>query len=602
MSTRVFAVPTAPNEMSPDTEQLIKLAFNLKLDQNLEWRALLHAHGNTSYINDRSFLLSWPHFSTANELKSNIDALVKHTNNNPYLCRFPARAMWLQQHLQLPELSFNHCRDFVDYLQHVPADSLKLNFISENITHPSSMMGHVLLQLSGVNAQGRAVDHAVSFYTDISGINAPKILFEAMVTGKKGYFALTPLNEKLERYLHREQRNIWTYDLSLTPEQRQRIQYHVWELKTTPIKYYFSHYNCGTLTHFVLATTGNPSIYASFSATVTPQDIVKSLSAAHMIANTTLLPSDQFAIRMLSEQYGSAWQRQLESAITTHQIKDLLANTPSPQERFVIGQIAAHEQGFLIDQGKLPAGDTSIDRQLEDSASLLGDFQIDLTHYKNPLLVPNDSQISVGAGYADGQHDLSFDYLPAAQKLEDDNSQFISERELLLGNIGLKYLTDSHRLKLDYLKLYSMSSYIPVDTLTGGVSGQFSMVYAPRIDPRLQEQHAITIEGGAGYTYQLMPNLLFSALATAGVDYAHGLNVHLAPSLGVIANENWQMKSILQYQRVYSTELFSRPYHALQITQSKRFNADYSLQLKYEREWNETQHRNAFTLMLKRIF
>jgi hypothetical protein len=594
--------PTGQSPVNPATEQIVADALALKLDQHLEWQALLHVHGETPYIKDRGFLLSLPSFSSAKELTLNISALLSQPQQNPYLCRFPARAMWLQQNLHLAPLSFSHCGEFIDYLNHAPVDQIKLVFVSENITHPTSMMGHVLLDMSGQNQQGRSVDHAISFYTDISGFNAPKIFFQAMVTGKQGYFALTPLQDRIARYLHREQRNIWTFSLILSPEQRQRIQYHVWELKTTPIKYYFSRYNCGTLTHFVLATTGNPAISASFSAIVTPLDIVKSLNAAQMIAGTTLQPSDQYAIRMLSEPYSPAWQANIGDAIAQHRLPALLADTPSTQERFVIDQVAAHQQRFLIDSGKLPAGDRSIDQQRDAAQSLIGDFQIDLSQYKNPLLAPNDSQISVGTGYSLGQHDLRFDYLPAAQKLEDDNSQYISEHELLLGNIGLKYLIDAKRLKLDYIKLYSISSYVPVDHLTGGVSSQFSMVYAPRIDQHLQEQHALTISGGAGYSYQIMPNLQVSALATAGLDYDHGLDIHLAPSLGLIANEKLQMKSILQYQRVYSTQDVNKPYHAVQLLQSKRFNSAYSLQFKYERDWNTQQQRTGYALMFKRIF
>ena len=140
-------------------------------------------------------------------------------------------------------------------------------------------------------------------------------MFQALVTGKKGYFSLTPLNEKLERYHHQEQRNIWTYDLNLTDEQKQRIQYHVWELKTAPLTYYFKGYNCATLTHFVLATTGNQTIIDSFGAILSPLDIAKSVDAAQIVKNTTLSPSDTFAIRMLTDQYDSVWQKNLKAAI-----------------------------------------------------------------------------------------------------------------------------------------------------------------------------------------------------------------------------------------------------------------------------------------------
>jgi hypothetical protein len=239
----------------------------------------------------------------------------------------------------------------------------------------------------------------------------------------------------------------------------------------------------------------------------------------------------------------------------------------------------------------------------EQSKALVGEFVIDLSHYKDPLKAPNDSQLSIGAGDDNHQHEIKLDYLPTAQKLEDDNSQSASEHELLLGNIGLKYLTQSHQLKIDYIDLYSMASFIPVDIFTAGISGKMSLTYAPRFDSSLREQQSTTLEGGAGLTKQIMPNLTVSALALAGVDYVdHRIRAHVTPSVTVIANERWDMKSVIQYQRIYSAEQFNRPYNAMKWIQSKRINSEYSVQFSYENYWNPERTQSAYALMLKKIF
>jgi hypothetical protein len=239
----------------------------------------------------------------------------------------------------------------------------------------------------------------------------------------------------------------------------------------------------------------------------------------------------------------------------------------------------------------------------EQSKALVGEFVIDLSHYKDPLKAPNDSQLSIGAGDDNHQHEIKLDYLPTAQKLEDDNSQSASEHELLLGNVGLKYLTESHQLKIDYINLYSMASFIPVDVFTGGISGQMSLTYAPRFDSALREQQSTTFEGGAGLTTQIIPNLTVSALALAGVDYMdHHIRAHITPSFTVIANERWDMKSVIQYQRIYSTEQLSRPYNAIKWIQSIRITPEYNVQLSYENFWTTKRSQSAYALMLKKIF
>ncbi len=601
----VYAQPfnTASEQVVSDETLLVKKAVDDEIYNKAEWSALLHVYNNKPYIKDVRFLLSWPDFSLKNELRLNIQAMLNQKNNQAFICKFPARTLWLQQQLQLPSVSFTQCTDFIEYLDNAPVDQIKLVYVAENITQPSSMMGHVLLQLSGLNKKNKYVDHAVSFYTDVSGFNAPKFMFQATVTGKKGYFSLSPLNEKLERYHHQEQRNIWTYELALTEEQKQRIQYHVWELKTAPLTYYFKGYNCATLTHFILATTGNTEIENHYGAILTPLDIAKSVDAAHMIASTTLQPSDTFAIRMLSDQYPHAWQKNLKTAIENRSVKALIEKTSTPVDQFVMYQIASHDRDFMKDKGLLKADDQTLDQQLELSKPLIRDFVIDLTQYKNPLISPDDSQISIGGGYNNHQSEIKLDYLPTAQKLEDDSSQSASERELLLGNIGLKYLVKEQKLKIDYLKLYSMSSFIPVDVFTGGISGKLSITYEPRFDTALQEQQSTTIEGGAGLTYQIMPNLSVSALGLLGVDYLdHRLSAHVAPSIGLIANEKFDMKSVIQYQRVYQTEQFNRPYNSIKWIQSKRLNSEYSVQFSYGNVWNNERSQSSSTLMLKKIF
>ncbi len=584
-------------------DQLVEKALSQAIYTKPEWSALLHVDQDKPYINDAHFLLSLPNFSVKNELILDLKTILNPLTHDEFICKFPARTLWLQQQLQLEPISFTQCTDFTNYLDNAPVDQIKLVYVAENITQPSSMMGHVLLQLSGLNKNNKHVDHAVSFYTDVSGINAPKFMFQALVTGKKGYFSLTPLNEKLERYHHQEQRNIWTYDLNLTDEQKQRIQYHIWELKTAPLTYYFKGYNCATLTHFVLATTGNQKIINSFGAILSPLDIAKSVDAAQIVKSTTLSPSDTFAIRMLTDQYDSVWQKNLKAAIDNNSLTTLIEKTASPVDQFVMYQVASRYRDFLQDQGRLQAIGNSQDQQLEESKPFVRDFVIDLSQYKNPLKAPNDSQLSIGAGYDNQQHVLKLDYLPTAQKLEDDNSQSASEHELLLGNVGLKYLMQTHQLKIDYINLYSMSSLIPVDVFTGVISGQLSLTYAPRFDSSMRERQSTTLEGGAGLTKQLMPNLTVSALLLGGVDYFdYQVQAHVSPSLTAIANERWDMKSIIQYQRIYSTEQFSRPYNAIKLTQSKRINSEYSVQLSYDNFWNTERSKFAYTLMLKKIF
>lgn len=577
----------------------------IQMSHDPVWQALLHTHDGTPYVKDAGFLLSWPAFSVEKELDANITQLQNVQTHTAYICKFPARAQWLQQQLNLPSLDFSVCSEFQDYLQHVPADNVQLVYVSENITQPSSIMGHVFLDLTGTRENGLPVAHAVSFFTDAHTANIPKLLFDTMVVGKKGYFSLTPLDEKIERYHHQEQRNVWVYDLNLTEDQKQRILYHAWELKTAPLKYFFNKYNCATLTYFMLATTGNEQLSPSFNGAMSPLDVAKSVEAAHLVERKTLLPANKSVIRMLSLGQSSGWTEQVKAAVLQHNIPTLVSSAASDEDRYLRYQVAKHYKDLLIDQNTLstPADTSVLDLQFDQAKRAVPSYVVDLSQYKNPLKSHGDSQLSVGAGVDRHHNVLHVDYVVAGHHLEDDNSQFANESELLLGNIGANVDVTRQRFSLDYLKLYSMATYIPYDTLTGGTSGQFQISYAPMINANLKRTHQLQLGGGVGITQQLLPSvetfMQGSAVLHVGIQQQ---GIDLSPAVGAIVHEKWGLKSIVQYEPHVDTVNLGRLYQHVKLIQSKQMNNQYSLNFFADYYKNSQRIESSYFLMLRHYF
>ena len=72
-----------------------------------------------------------------------------------------------------------------------------------------------MLRMDGTNDNGLKVSHGITFFTELEGFNIPVILYESLVSGKKGFFQIAPYSNFVSHYLNAEQRNVWEYKLLL---------------------------------------------------------------------------------------------------------------------------------------------------------------------------------------------------------------------------------------------------------------------------------------------------------------------------------------------------------------------------------------------------
>lgn len=233
-------------------EQLQREARAQRLHESKVWHSLLHAAGTRAYVRDRNFLLSLPDFTPEAEMTRTIAFLYGGSPAN--VCRFPARYQFLRNRLHAPALPLQDCAEVSEFREKAPAERISLVFANENLAQPASMMGHGFLKIAGRDRSGNEVSHAISFYTETA--NIPKLLYESTVTGKPGYFTLSPYREAVEQYVNNEQRSVWEYPLQLAEPEKELLLLHLLELRQAQFTYCFQDYNCATLVYFELATAG----------------------------------------------------------------------------------------------------------------------------------------------------------------------------------------------------------------------------------------------------------------------------------------------------------------------------------------------------------
>jgi hypothetical protein len=541
-----------------------------------------------------------PHFSLKDELALTINLLFNPTSSESARCRFPARDMWIRTQLNLPIASYEHCLEFKEYLQKAPAEKISLIYASENIAQASSMMGHILLKLSGQNDQGQQVEHAVTFYTEVKGINVPKIMYDSLIVGKKGYFALSPFSEKRDYYARKEQRNVWIYDLALTERSRQLIHWHLWELHQTQLRYFFHSYNCATFTQFILAISGNSTLRQT-TGWSTPLDVVKRVNQAGLVRQTHMYPSSRSRVRILSAQQSTQWKRGIAEVIAQQNLT-LVPQTNVESERFMGLKTGQAYSDYLNETGKLSESSwQTLSKQFSEKISELSQsYQIDLSDYKSPLLAPNDSQWYGGWVHFGGEDYLRLGILPAAHSLDDDNRQSMSENELRLGDIALLINQKKQTIQLEQFQLYAMASYVPFDLLTGGISGRFNIGYGTIYDVNLTRLKATQISGAIGINIQAQPDMHIYGLVNLGFAYGNNrLYQYATPEVGMIINEVYGMKSIISLDSTHYSDSSNDHLQTLQWTQAIPLSAEHRLILKYADRWQQARHEQQVELIVK---
>ena len=442
-------------------------AQELRLAQQPVWKSLLHLHEDKPQIPHPDFLLTWPAFNPEAELRATLELL--HTEGQAAACRFPARTLWLQSQMALPNLDTEKCPEIQEFVSKAPFEKLELVFADESVTQPASILGHSFLKISGAR-QGHLIEHAVSFYTHAETINLPKLLWESLITGKKGLFSLTPYALEERKYLEDEQRNLWYYEISTTPFQRSLIRNHLFELKNSELTYYFHRYNCATVLRNILGLGGDlPPAPPGWS---TPKDIVKDLHAAGRVVNTQVQLADSWLVANLTGHMSDF------SRIRS----GLLAPPPPPEwpdPAWSAEQITALQayNRWLRHKDKISSdGYASNLAALTPKAEASPPLTLHVGAAQNPYLSSGETHWRAEWRRTGSDTRAIFQWVPASHALMQAHGQASAETELLL--LSPTVSLDMHRqARLEEFQIFSMKSLIPWDPLLRPWSTQTQIGY-----------------------------------------------------------------------------------------------------------------------------
>ena len=316
------------SESSLATEQLLSTWRQQvkadKLAQHTTWRRLLYFYDDKnsvlgkkkteSLVDDPSFFLSKNGqrdsgaeldamlVALAQELASSAtdnDQAKTDTNNNSVLCRFPARVAWLTDTLNIDDTTIQvECPELDDWMSTLAPEQLSIMFAQEYLDNPLSAFAHTLLRIDSKAsiADPNQIDKAYALNYTVDGDpndSFPIYATKSMIGSYNSAIEIDPYPEMLAKYLQDDERDTWTYQLSLTPAEVQQIMRHVWETKALKMPYYFTTDNCASeILRLIDVVRPQQNLLSQLSYAVVPSDVIQLLNEEQLLASTIYTPAD----------------------------------------------------------------------------------------------------------------------------------------------------------------------------------------------------------------------------------------------------------------------------------------------------------------------
>lgn len=236
---------------------------------------------------------------TTSDADDSVDSKTQTRGNESVLCRFPARVQWLTDTLDIDETRLQaSCPELDDWIATLAPEQLSIVFAQEYLDNPTSAFAHTLLRIDSKASatDKRQINHAYTLnYTVDGNPDAPFIVYaiQSMVGSYDNAIEIDPYPEKLAKYLQDDERDTWTYQLNLTPQEVRQIMFHVWETKDLALPYYFTTDNCASeILRLIDVVRPQQQLLSQLPYAVVPSDVIQLLDKKGLLANTDYTPAD----------------------------------------------------------------------------------------------------------------------------------------------------------------------------------------------------------------------------------------------------------------------------------------------------------------------
>lgn len=476
-------------------------------------------------------------------------------------CRFPARYAWLAAELGFDQgrMPRPQCRRYRDWRSALDAKQLTLVFASAYLDNPGSMYGHTLLRVDAADQDERTrlLAYSISFAAATNETNGLIFAVKGLFGGYPGVFAMLPYYVKVREYSDLENRDLWEYELDLSPEELERVLRHAWELLPAYFEYYFFDENCSYhLLALLQVARPDLELTAPFRLWALPVDTVRALTdqpglvkrIVYRPARSTII-AERLA-RMQPEERRMA--RDLGLGTLNADDVALRALPPERAARVV-------EAGYDYLNYRRTTGTSEV----KDGGALARDLLVARSQIDAPSQTPRietpvrpdeghrTARMSTGAGRRDRQGFLELGVRPTYHDIVDDDAGYIGGAQIEFFHLrARRYEGGSARIE----------SFIPVNIFSLSPRDEFVQRKSWRVAAGWQrsmtrsgaEPLAVAADGGLGGAWRAgrVARVYASAegAARAHEQFEKGYSLGLGARIGALVDPapRWRVHAYVQ--------------------------------------------------------
>jgi len=320
-----------------DVDDLVLRAQGLELSHRKQWRRLGYWRddvlgGVTSEVDGAAFFLAKNGATDPEaELEATLRGFFRPAIGDAHpRCVFPARYRWLARELHIDETRVpqKSCPKHDGFIANLQAQSATVVFSSYYLNNAASAFGHTFLRINrrpqpGAGDERQALlDTGVNYAAVVTTSNALLYAFQGLAGLFDGTFTALPYFYKVREYNDFESRDLWEYELALSPESLAMLLDHIWELGQTHFAYWYLSENCS---YHILTTieAADPSLelLAQLHWPVLPADTIKAIARSPgLVRNIEFRPSARTQLAARTDAMTAAqrrWVAELAAAPNT---------------------------------------------------------------------------------------------------------------------------------------------------------------------------------------------------------------------------------------------------------------------------------------------
>ena len=535
--------------ITTDDQQIQTLAASPQWHRLLHYEPGFSGHRVESQVDDaRFFLAADGKHNPVAELKATLAAFYaaltepgEEQLNQHAMCRFPARWQFLHEQLNLPPapLTQQQCPEFNQWMNTLKPHSISLIFASSYLNSPSSMFGHTFLRVDPANVEAGStwLSYAINFGAELnSDDNSLLYAYKGLFGGYPGFFSVIRYYEKIKEYSRIENRDLWEYNLNLTPAETRTMISHLWELRDVIFDYYFFDENCSyRLLELLEVARPGTSLRDEFGARAIPIDTVRAVIDGGFVASVTYRPSVatqlEHDVNQLSDGHQLlAWQL----AHRRMQPDDPRLTELDPAARARIYSAAYEYLRYLeLENPRTPA----MAQYSLDLLKAVSRLPLKKTTPPTPAVPPEEGHKTLLVGLTGGeQADTGFADLRmrlSYHDLADNRAGYLDGAAINIGELRLRK-RESDSIQIEQLNVVDINSHAPrtlfLNPITWRVKAGLERIYSDSDDDLAAQVH-----GGAGVTYGLGDQVLVYGMAMARLEYNALLDHNWGPGLGALA-------------------------------------------------------------------